>query len=826
MATNNGSRAGPQLPQQFGRYHVQKRLGDGGMGSVYLVLNTDLQREEALKVPNFDAGDGAEMRERFIREARAAAGLDHPNLCPVYDVGERDGICYLTMRYLKGKLLSDYTGVSQPPRKAVEIVTKLAQALAAAHAKGVTHRDLKPNNIMMCAGVGPVVMDFGLAKQAQQQDRKLTRMGSILGTPAYMPPEQVKGDLTKLGPASDVYSLGVILFELLTGRLPFEGATDAEVYGKILYTAAPTASALRPGLSPALDVICRKALAKAPEDRYASMKALAADLIAYLKATPPVEGGGALIVSKGGTANVFQMPTVAPVLSKPATAPPSQVFSQPTQLRGRAPSTRPAKAPSSVRPPPASGVRRSGTPAPNIPPQGGAEGGGLSVGAPVGGGRCFPSPGRNVRPGRRSWAVWAVGLMLLGVLGAALVFYWWWPSPSFDPKFYLPNDCQFVVNADVPAVLKSSLYTQLQAADEDASLGPCGHKAWKQAFERIAGVSIDDVERLTAGGDFDDNSPITLVLTMAKDLDGKALAVGRKGLPFHGKTLLEDAKGGTSLVVLDNRTLLVGPTDRLRAALEREAPARLPEAMRVALSQTDAARPIAAVFDPPALHHWLARKLKTDEDHWAASLAKAAAVTLQATPAEDLSLQATINGGAGAGFGKELTKGLQEPEESGYLPLLFLLLNKLSVIDWASADNDKEKRLVGVCSIYARELGHPVVVWKKEYAEYWLQVILFHDSPAKRREEARAKLRDNGAESVRVLCRELAAAREANRRLSAAVELGNAALAGSDPAALNDDAAGRGFAAALYSNGTVSRPYRGAGRYGRRRAGRIRRGAW
>ena len=111
-------------------------------------------------------------------------------------------------------------------------MTKLAQALAVAHAKGIIHRDLKPGNVMMCPGVGPVVMDFGLAKQTQQQGRKLTRMGSIMGTPAYMPPEQVKGDLTKLGPTSDVYSLGVILFELLTGRLPFEGGTDEEISGR------------------------------------------------------------------------------------------------------------------------------------------------------------------------------------------------------------------------------------------------------------------------------------------------------------------------------------------------------------------------------------------------------------------------------------------------------------------------------------------------------------------------------------------------------------------------------------------------------------------
>src|SRR5436305_13130411 len=116
MATNDGpamGRMGNPLPTQFGRYQVLKSLGDGGMGSVYLVLNTDLQREEALKVPHFEAGTEAEMRERFLREARAAAGLDHPNLCQVYDVGERDGICYLTMRYLKGRLLSDSTVATQ-----------------------------------------------------------------------------------------------------------------------------------------------------------------------------------------------------------------------------------------------------------------------------------------------------------------------------------------------------------------------------------------------------------------------------------------------------------------------------------------------------------------------------------------------------------------------------------------------------------------------------------------------------------------------------------------------------------------------------------------
>jgi sulfatase modifying factor 1 len=300
------------MPTEFGRYRVQKQLGGGGMGAVYLVENTELRREEALKVPHFGVGDNPEVRERFLREARAAAQLDHPNLCPVHDVGEINGVCFLTMRYLKGKLLSDYTGKPQPPRKAVEITAKLAQALESAHSKGVIHRDLKPNNVMMCAGVGPVVMDFGLAKQTKSEEQKLTQMGTTLGTPAYMPPEQVKGELDRMGPASDVYSLGVILFEMLTGRLPFKAATVAEVYGKILHTEAPSPSSLRPGLDPALDAICAKAMAKTPEGRYPSMKAFAAALIDFLKTAPAAEGAGNLTPMKAAPADIFQVQTVAP----------------------------------------------------------------------------------------------------------------------------------------------------------------------------------------------------------------------------------------------------------------------------------------------------------------------------------------------------------------------------------------------------------------------------------------------------------------------------------------------------------------------------------
>jgi serine/threonine-protein kinase len=239
--------SGPtEMPVQLGPYRIKNKMGGGGMGAVYLVENIKLGREEALKVPHLDAGAAPSVRERFLREARAAARLDHPNLCPIYDADVIDGVYFMTMRLLPGKPLSAYTGQPLLPREALEIVAKLAQALEHAHGKGVIHRDLKPGNIMLCPGTGPTVLDFGLAKQVQQPDQKLTQTGTMLGTPGYMPPEQVKGDLASIGPLSDVYSLGVILFELLTGRLPFSGSM-AEVMGQILFTEAPLPSQFVPG---------------------------------------------------------------------------------------------------------------------------------------------------------------------------------------------------------------------------------------------------------------------------------------------------------------------------------------------------------------------------------------------------------------------------------------------------------------------------------------------------------------------------------------------------------------------------------------------------
>ncbi len=309
-----GHGARTDMPAQLGRYRVKRRLGGGGMGAVYLVENTELQREEALKVPHFESGANPAVRERFLREARAAARLDHPNLCPIYHADVIDGIYFLTMCYLEGKLLSAYTGRPHPPCEALKIVARLAQALEYAHGKGVIHRDLKPSNIMLCPGTGPTVMDFGLAKQTLQPDKKLTQTGMAMGTPAYMPPEQVKGDLEHIGPASDVYSLGVIFFELLTGRLPFQGSAT-EAMANVILTAPPLPSQLRPGLSPAPGRCLRQGDGQARRSsRYPSMRDFAMALQELLSTLPAkVESGTRAAPADGKKIdNIFDVPTVPP----------------------------------------------------------------------------------------------------------------------------------------------------------------------------------------------------------------------------------------------------------------------------------------------------------------------------------------------------------------------------------------------------------------------------------------------------------------------------------------------------------------------------------
>ncbi|HEV7999606.1 MAG TPA: protein kinase [Planctomycetaceae bacterium] len=272
------------LGARFGRYRIICALGKGAMGTVYLAEDTQIERQVALKTPHFTEDPTGEQKERFFREARAAGNLRHPNICPIYDFGEIDGKHFITMAYIEGHLLSALIR-PEPPRSERQIliaIRKLALALQEAHDHGIVHRDLKPSNIMVDKKDEPIIMDFGLAQQDRRDgDARLTQAGTVLGTPAFMSPEQVEGDPAKIGPTTDQYSLGVILYELLTGQLPFAGPIITVMRQSL--TKEPThPSQLRPNLDLRIEAVCLKMMAKTPLERFPSMTAVAGEIAAIL----------------------------------------------------------------------------------------------------------------------------------------------------------------------------------------------------------------------------------------------------------------------------------------------------------------------------------------------------------------------------------------------------------------------------------------------------------------------------------------------------------------------------------------------------------------
>jgi serine/threonine protein kinase/formylglycine-generating enzyme required for sulfatase activity len=275
-------------PSTLGRYKILRPLGAGGMGSVYLAEDTRLGRKVALKVAHLDHSSGQEILERFEREARLLAAIDHPNLCEIYDSGEIDGVYYISMAHVEGQSLDKLIAGKGPlpMRQVAAIGVKLALAMQEVHDKGITHRDIKPSNIMMKRsekGYKPVIVDFGLARNEGNQDKALTRQDQILGTPFYMAPEQVRG---KPCPASDIYALGVILYELLAGQRPFDGPTPLAIVAQILTQAPEPPSIHRPDIDARLEAICLKAIAKDSAERHGSMGELAKALSDYLRSSP------------------------------------------------------------------------------------------------------------------------------------------------------------------------------------------------------------------------------------------------------------------------------------------------------------------------------------------------------------------------------------------------------------------------------------------------------------------------------------------------------------------------------------------------------------
>ena len=234
----------------------------------------------ALKVLRSQMMTSAHAVERFLRESKAAAKLLHPNIVPVYDAGRSGSVYYIASAFIKGMTLASAVPEEggMDPRRAVRLTAQLATALGYAHEQGILHRDVKPANAMLSEQESLHLMDFGLAGWTQEESTRLTRLGAVMGTPAYMAPEQATGDTKNVGPAADLYGAGVVLYELLTSRLPFEGGHPAAMGYLVVHTTPAPPSQYRPDLDAGLEAICLKAMAKRPEDRFASGEEMAAAL--------------------------------------------------------------------------------------------------------------------------------------------------------------------------------------------------------------------------------------------------------------------------------------------------------------------------------------------------------------------------------------------------------------------------------------------------------------------------------------------------------------------------------------------------------------------
>ena len=266
---------------QVGQYRIESKLGEGGMSTVYLALDTKLQRHVAIKFLSDDLAD-AEARRRFQREAQMASSLNHPHIVTVYDIGEFEGRQYLVTEYVDGGTLKDWVkDKRRTPKEVAELLTGVADGLAAAHQAGILHRDIKPMNILVARNGYAKLADFGLAKLAEDGRIDLaarspegpTRPGLILGTIAYMSPEQASGQ--PLDSRSDIFSFGVVLYEMLSGRRPFGGQTDLEVLKTIIHGELPPLSEEVPE---AYRNVVEKALEKSPAERYQSMREMVVDL--------------------------------------------------------------------------------------------------------------------------------------------------------------------------------------------------------------------------------------------------------------------------------------------------------------------------------------------------------------------------------------------------------------------------------------------------------------------------------------------------------------------------------------------------------------------
>src|SRR5438552_1987931 len=267
----------------LGNYQILEEIGRGGMGVIYRARQRHSRRIVALKRILSYHADSQDTLMRFRREAQAAANLDHPNILPIYEVGEsHEGLPFFSMKFAGGgSLLETAAKLRSKPRRAVALIAKVARAVQYAHEQGILHRDLKPGNILLDGRGEPLVSDFGLAKWLERTGH-LTHTPTVFGTPGYIAPEQVNGSAGKLTPVADVYSLGAVLFDLLTGQPPFTGEHALKTIQQATEKPAPKLRTLAPALDRDLETICAKCLERDPQARYRSAGELADDLERWL----------------------------------------------------------------------------------------------------------------------------------------------------------------------------------------------------------------------------------------------------------------------------------------------------------------------------------------------------------------------------------------------------------------------------------------------------------------------------------------------------------------------------------------------------------------
>ncbi len=279
--------------QTLGRYHIVEQLGEGGMAIVYKAFDTRLERAVALKVIRTERMDDSQFLGRFEREARALAKLTHPNIVHINDYGEHEGLPYLVMDFIPGGTLKERIGAPIPWAEAAWFLAPVAHALDYAHKLGIIHRDIKPSNILVTDSGQPMLTDFGIAKMLQDdKSGNLTTSGIGMGTPEYMSPEQVMGN--PVDGRTDIYSLGIVFYEMITGRTPFKADTPMAIAIKLVNDPLPRPRQYVPGLPPQAEQVIFKALAKQADDRYLDMGAFAAGLEGLAASVPAAKRGNTI----------------------------------------------------------------------------------------------------------------------------------------------------------------------------------------------------------------------------------------------------------------------------------------------------------------------------------------------------------------------------------------------------------------------------------------------------------------------------------------------------------------------------------------------------